>query len=412
MAQATMALQQVGRKMRRPQHQFQIRQRPWQIQPFMIAPVLPGETLENLLVQSRIVTDPIKNPLIGWWAEMYFFYVKHRDLDGRDDFAAMMLDPATDLSGYNEASATAYYHAGSAINWTKLCLKRIVEEFFKDEGETWDGVTIDSMPVASINQQSWLDSVDNDDTYTADDVDITVGVDDVVTASEIETALRQWEFLRLQGLTNMSYEDYLTTYGVRMPQVELHRPELIRYVRDWKYPTNHVDPSSGSPSSAVVWSIAERADKKRFFTEPGFVVGLSVVRPKVYRQAQTGSAISLLSDAYRWLPAVLLGDTEHSIVKVTAGSGPLPAVTDDYRVDTRDIFLYGDQFINFSLSETDANLIDIPTAALQKRYADSDDANELFVDTSTPLNKVRMDGVVHLQILGVQTDLTPRVNRG
>ena len=59
-------LPQTGRVMRRPVHTFQLRQRPFAITPFMIAPVLPGETMKNLLLQSRAVTDPIKNPLVGW----------------------------------------------------------------------------------------------------------------------------------------------------------------------------------------------------------------------------------------------------------------------------------------------------------------------------------------------------------
>ena len=89
---------QVGRKQRRPVHTFQVRHRPWQIQPMVIAPVLPGETLENALVQARVVTDPIANPLIGWWIEYYFFYVKHRDLDARDTLTSMMLTDASTAS--------------------------------------------------------------------------------------------------------------------------------------------------------------------------------------------------------------------------------------------------------------------------------------------------------------------------
>jgi hypothetical protein len=69
-----------------------------------IAPVLPGETMKNLLLQARVVSDPIKNPLIGWWCEFYFFYVKHRDLDDRDVFTEMMVNPATTTSSLNEAT--------------------------------------------------------------------------------------------------------------------------------------------------------------------------------------------------------------------------------------------------------------------------------------------------------------------
>ena len=53
------------RMMRSPKHTFRINTRPWQIQPFMIAPVLPGETLKNLTMQARVVSDPVKSKLVG-----------------------------------------------------------------------------------------------------------------------------------------------------------------------------------------------------------------------------------------------------------------------------------------------------------------------------------------------------------
>lgn len=406
--------QRVGRY---PRHTFQLRHRPWVIQPCLIAPVLPGETMKNLLIQARVVTDPIKNPLIGWHLEYYFFYVKHRDLADRAVYTAMMLDPDNTTAALNSVAHLDYYHFGGTINWAEKCLTRVVEEYFRDEDEqassfVMASVTGNNMPIASINQSSWLDSVINDDDYTAFDVDVDgPDANTTVQASEVADAMRKWQMQTLAGLTDMSYEDFLRTYGIKAPETDPHRPELIRYVKDWTYPTNHIDPTTGVPSSACSWAVVERADKDRFFTEPGFIFGVSVVRPKIYLQNQKGSAVGLLTDAYSWLPAVLNGDWSHSIKKVTAGAnGPLASNTDDYRVDVRDLFLYGDQFVNYALTDTSSNLISLPTAALQKRYAASADADELFVSAS-PSNQIRQDGVIQLTILGRQTDMTPRTNR-
>ena len=90
------------RQLRRPQHRFSLRIRPYQLQPFLIAPVLPGETCKNILTQARVVTDPLDpaTKLVGWWCEQFYFYVKHRDLaEGtvRDTVSNMVLDPATDM---------------------------------------------------------------------------------------------------------------------------------------------------------------------------------------------------------------------------------------------------------------------------------------------------------------------------
>ena len=134
----TVAVPRSQRVARRPSHTFQLRTRPWEIVPIMIAPVLPGETMKNLLLQSRVVTDPIKNPLIGWWCEYYFFYVKHRDLHERADFEAMVTNPNWSIPvGVQGSNSTSYYQRAGGVAWLWLCTQRVVEEYFRYEGEAW-----------------------------------------------------------------------------------------------------------------------------------------------------------------------------------------------------------------------------------------------------------------------------------
>lgn len=400
------------RVLRRPRHDFQIRTRPWQIQPFMIAPVLPGETMKNLLLQARVVTDPIKSPIIGWWTEHYFFYVKHRDLDARDTLVDMMLDPSEDLTSLEEAADAKYYHYAGTVNWPELCLKRIVEEYFRNDGEVWNTWTLDGVPLAAAQprKSNWLDSAILRDAYVVSDPNIDLNASGATTASEVERAMHMWQQARALGMVEMDYEDYLATYGVRTAPAELHVPELIRYCRSWTYPANTINPTDGSPKSACSWAIAERADKDRYFSEPGFIVGVNVTRPKVYIRNVDGHATSMLREAIAWLPAMLHGMLEHSIRQFAATEGPLQTLvtdTDGYIVDVRDLFLYGDQFLNFALSATDANIVDLPeqAALTNKHYADSADADALFVSAS-PANQIRQDGVVTLAIAGNQRDVT------
>lgn len=412
----------MSRKVRRPVHHFQLRQRPWTIQPFFLAPVLPGETMKNLLLQARVVTDPIKNPLIGWWAEYYVFYVKHRDLAIRDDLEDMMLNPswtpATAASGdLRGAANTDRYHYGGHIDWTKRCLDRVVEEYFRNEDEALGTYTLTSvsgataMEIASIADSSWMDSVRNDADYESTSINPVVadGADTgtALNASEVQDALNMYNLQRQMNLTDMSYEEFLATHGVRMPKEASHIPELVRYVREWTYPSNHVEPTTGVPTSACSWKIAERADKDRFFREPGFLFGVCVYRPKVYKSKQIGSAADLMESAFTWLPALMGDSYDASFVRVATGaSGPLSTNTDEYWIDVKDILLYGDQFVNFALTATDAGLVALPTAALQKRYAASADADALF-SAASPANQIRSDGVVSLNILGRQVDTSP-----
>ena len=183
---------------------------------------------------------------------------------------------------------------------------------------------------------------------------------------------------------------------------------MIRYVREWTYPTNTIDPTNGAARSAVSWSIQARADKDRFFPEPGFIFGCTVVRPKVYR-TQDGSLADWLMDALTWLPAIMADEPYTSLKQFTATNGPLAtAVTDanGYWVDVRDLFLYGDQFINYAADTDKVNLVARPGATVKDwKYPSATDAAELFVDETTN-RLIRCDGVVSLNILGRESDAT------
>lgn len=386
---------------RNPAHQFYLQHDPFVIQPFLIAPVLPGETLENLLLQSRVVSEPIKNALIGWWCEYYIFYVKLTDLADRDEFTQMVLDPAWTIANVDSTTDTVqhYFNPGvnNNINYVEKCLQRVTEEYFRDEGEAWNNITINNLPVASINYKGVAESLINDDAYqtaiepTIDTSGASVGI------TTIEAAMRQWELLRLGNLTEMSYEDFLQSYGVRAPLAEqAHKPELIRFVRDWTYPTNTVDASTGSPTSAVSWAVAERADKKRFFTEPGFIFGVTVVRSKVYYANQKMPGVCGLESAYNWLPAVLSDDPQTSMKENVAGTGIFSSNTDDYWYDTKDLFIYGDQFLNLDPTTAGINSLTLPSAGGDQKYpATRAELDRLFVAAN---GIIKQDGIVSLTI--------------
>lgn len=405
-------VQPARRTMRFPQHPFQIRTRPWQIAPFFIAPVLPGETMRNLLLQARAVSDPVKSKLLGWWNEYYFFYVRMRDLRGGEGnlvggrtLVEMFLDPEFDMSGWNTSAKTAWYHPGTGPSFVKECLEAVTIHYFRLQQEGVNEFMIGDLPAAHIMRNDWADSL-TPDSQRAEiaDVDADLNADGTYTVSEIEKARYQWELMRTQGLTQVSYEDYLASYGVRPQQTELHVPELIRYVRDWQYPTSHVDPTDGTPTSALVWRTAERADKDRYFKEPGFLFGVNVARPKVYLGAQKGTVTDLMTDLYAWLPAVLRDDVQASWRKINAfsadvfgGNGSSTGNAEAVWLDLKDLFLYGEQFVNFSLAETDAGIVALPEADMQRRFASSTDADALFASAS-PANQIRTDGVVSLSI--------------
>lgn len=416
----------VGRIQRRPQHTFNVKHQPFTIQPFLLAPVLPGETLVNGLMQSRAITDPINNGFIGWWLEHYVFYVKVRDLGEREDLLAMFVegtDPTTLKN--NTAPVAPTYRGRAAIDWAQLCLNRVVEEYFRDEGEAI-GTLVNNLPVASIPRENPMHSLLLDSEHTDGDHETSLlpGQDLLLERYEdggplpgYENHYAQWSHLRASGLTDATFADFLRTYGVTPPDeveaiVPANRPELIRYSRDWQYPSNIVA-ADGTQRSAVVWNMSERMDKRRFLQEPGFIFGVTVARPKVYLGNAEGAVAGYMNDALSWLPAVLEGEAYTSLRKfvghdtATNRTGPYAIGTagGDYWLDLRDLLIHGDQFLaGFDRATVPHNKVSLPSAAGATRFPTASDIQGFF--TGTAYN-VHQDGIVNLNILGKQKDTTP-----
>jgi hypothetical protein len=411
-------LSQTGRKQRRPTHPFNIKFRPFEITPFLIAPVLPGETMKNLLLQARCVSDPIKNPLIGWHNEYYFFYVKLRDLDDRDLITDMIVkNSAMPQHPYSQQQ----YHK-SGYNFVEACTKVCVREYFRDEEEELSVHRYPDSPfdLAKITNDNYLQSVLRDSDAPKPEQEEFPGENTQQAANAppgFADHYAHWEAMRSMQLVAVDFEDWLKTFGVKVPKAaaeEVHVPELLRYVREWAYPANTINPVDGAPSSAMSWSIAERADKDRFFSEPGFVFGLTVARPKVYLGNLSGSLTSYMNDAYSWLPALLNDDPYTSLRKFGMNDGPVAGgnTGESYWVDLRDLFLYGEQFTDF---ENFANFVTLPRNAaagegvevkLNKKYVSEADADGFFKNPA--LGKyLRVDGRVDLTVMSRITDSTP-----
>ena len=404
------------RRHRRPRHSFMLKTKPYAIVPFMIAPVLPGETLDNALLQARVVSDPVVNPLVGWHKEYYFFYVKHRTLDGTtpnmsSTLQSMMLDSTTSVAALQAAADdVSHYNFKGGMEYTKACLESCVEEFFRHEDHTHDADTIDGYPQAYLDQGNMWESLKLG-SATGDDSELP-GVDlleedDTAALTGFSSEYDQWEIMRDLGVTDLTYEDYLRANGVDVPKTEdqggtpdvRNRPELLRYTRQWTYPTNHVDPSTGVPTSALSWSVAERLNKRRFFKEPGFIFGVTVTRPKVYLGNQKGAGVGMLNNAFLWQPAVLKDHPYTCLenIPVSATDGIIRSLTGEAWVDMADLFEYGDQFTNVAMTAALHNKVAVPSTSAGHYMAPDADITALFVTAGTEY--IREDGLVTLDIL-------------
>lgn len=151
----------VERHTRSPSHNFYVEPDFWEIQPVFAAPVLPGETLTSLALQSRVVTPNVRSRTVGWWLEYYIFYVPFRQMPDAANLVAMFVDPSVTLSP--SAVAGQHYYSGLGYNFIAQCMQVVVQEWFRREGELWSSATIRAnRPAASIGLDTLIDSlIDN-----------------------------------------------------------------------------------------------------------------------------------------------------------------------------------------------------------------------------------------------------------
>jgi hypothetical protein len=421
----TQSLPRTGRKLRKPSHSFQLRIRPWQIQPFVIAPVLPGETMKNALIQARAVSAPVKNPLVGWWYEKFLFYVKLRDLGERDSAVALLMTNAPIPDNTAATAMAEMYDVTGKFSYVRACLRRVVDTYFRTDEEVLDGqlYKIGNLDVARASViDNWTDSLIADSDVAEIGTEDLPGGDSPLGGDEQDAPLagytdeyNHWLAMRDMGLVSVGFDDWIKAFGVTPPQDikkvdEKHRPELLRYIREWTYPSNTVNAVDGAPSSALSWSVAERADKDRFFQEPGFVFGVTLCRPKIYFNKQRSTVAQFLDSSISWLPALLSDEPYTSLKKFAQAAGPLDSsgTPEAYWVDMRDLFMYGDQFRNFAADGTESGVtLPTPNTAdpeavddppINKRYASAADADLLFTSGATA-NTIKIDGRIDLTIL-------------
>ena len=162
------------RKPRSPVHDFNLRFRPFVLQPAVVAPVLPGDTLKNILCSYSAMTDPIKHPLIGWWMDWHYFYVPFRAMSIASDLEAMVLDPAFGElgAGGDVAADPDMYHAEAGKpSFTYHALRAVVEEWFRNEGEDWlTNAHLDNVPQVGLKKLNAISSFVLDSASTDADV--------------------------------------------------------------------------------------------------------------------------------------------------------------------------------------------------------------------------------------------------
>lgn len=413
------AAESTDRISRRPRHPFLVHQKPYEITPFFVAPVLPAETLQQAIVNGRVVSPALKNRVTGHWHETYLFYVPLFDLFMEDNNVPLAKEKLVQMLVNDNAGGIPYAMASAdnpyffvkagAPNWLSMCYDLIIKNFFRDEGE-------DTLPKGA-NGLSLAQAKHNLDVMQSLVMGSTVpqgaAPSSMSSLEELYQHWLEWQTASAATFKEPSYADYLKSFGVNAGEETVQKMEVLRYSSHWAQPVNTVA-SDGSANTQVLWSILDRADKKRRFRHPGFIVGLTVVKPKVFISDRQQAAISVMADAESWLPAALQSDFTASIVTMDSDDAKHPykaasfgQVPQSTVFDVRDLLIHGDEFVQ---RQGTSPIGDAPMASFldcrdrdQKKYLKPADLAGLY-DAS---DVHAFEGVVMLNIKGRQRDTTP-----
>ncbi len=396
---------------RRPNFPIAGSLRAFGLYPIMCHPVLPGETLKSTSAKWTVISQPLVNPFVGAWLESWLFYVKLTDLDR--DLGQMFISDTYSTSGWTTGTgAEKYFSYTGGIDWIKKCTQRVHDAYFLSEGETPVTDDVDGgIRRVKLNNRSWYQNLMFEPAETALDVTGERDHDEQMTA---------WQMVQQMQMTELSYESYLEQYGVQSMRLGIGEPEILRFSRSWTKPTNHVDPASGTPTSAWVWNDEMKLDKDKRFNEPGFVIMLACIRPKMYQAGQVASMISNMWGFSDWYPSYTLQDPAAGIKRIGTDDAvflsTLNAAEGEVQLlyDHRDLLYHGEQFVNdaspqYALPTATgwSTIAAASDAAVRGEYASNADIQSIFVGTAEDTEKILYEGIVGLTIAGHVTDTTP-----
>lgn len=416
---------QEQRVTRSPSMPFSLIWKPFQLQPCAFFPVFPGESLTSMMVQMQAWSDPLKAVLKNtpWTMEYFSFYTKFRDLPGYTEAEEgigkeliNMIESGADISAFADADGNAWtYCPPGGIDFLLAATTRIVETYFRDEGETFGGTAsewlLDGVPLVKAFARGRRDVLDKL-TLLTDIEDRTVAMPATLGSAWLEA----WQQLASQRddeaseLPLMDYEDIVRASGGKVvvkndEREDLHQPELLAYAREFTYGVNTVEPSTGVPSVAAGWRLKKQLRKAYRFPEFGWITCLVCVRPKVLYKNQQGMFASMMQDRDNWF--MPWADAQSNKGHLTIGDefGPLKAVMAagnvSYVVDLHDLLTGGEQFVNYAPDSAKDAFVTLPEADTDRSYPTGTDAMAVFSDTTN--GRLRGNGVVDISLKTMPT---------
>lgn len=348
---------------RRPVFRASIEMEPWEITPFCCFPMLPGETLHNVLIDGRFVLNGCVSPLFPWYLDIQLFAVRLSDIDV--DFEAILMRDADTVPSDVTASGSLPMlgEAAGGMSVSKQCYDRICNEFWK---------TDNVLPNSTVNTDLFIAPVKwrtDSSTYVEGE-----SPSHILPPSSIVTPEMAHDLLDL----NITWAETLRAYGVKVSTGEAGVPERIMWESIARHPTFVQSDAADTIVTRyqVLWTVREARLTTRgkgiFAKEPMVVMGLATIRPEIIEGNKLFMRVNDLVDQERWwVPPFNTMDAIQDILQepgsgVTAGHAWVDAGAGVTQYNALDYWFMGESFTNM-----DWNAASPPSPQLVGHNADS-----------------------------------------
>jgi hypothetical protein len=293
----------------------------FEVLPMTKIEVVPGDSMFGK-IQVKFRSDALLFPVFNSTILSYhLYYVPHRQSwDGFPEFIAEGVGTVPTSS----SSAPRFFEratgGGTKNTLYREAYKEIWNEYFRHPDDAESTGTLVPLLAQRVRSYETIFSDEIRDDETIDTSGATV------TAREVRTAMARDRFLKRRERYGEKYSDYLRALGSSPQWSELDVPELLG--EQYKRVNNDIvfdtGASIGVPSSIFQGSCTFNV-KTKFFDEHGYVVGVLVVRPRVFNIDFGGDPSTFKTDRYDFYSPELVGEGQHFGTNYVIKQGHAPA---------------------------------------------------------------------------------------
>jgi len=254
--------------------------------PFHAHPVFAGETMTSLKTNMNVMSSPIDLAQAGCTFDFWYYFVPFRLI--WDNFPEWVMgDSSTTLATTNAVSGRTlwgktgidddqgwYSQQDHALHEAYI---QVMNYYHRDD--ELQLTTAATPQVLAIVDQSHETSGDADLDAEDETIDVSSGTLSI-KALERKRAMLRYE-MRVE-MRDGKWTSWLSEQGVNASEALAQVPEFLGHYRKFIRPSKTISQTTGFSVQHYGHDCRYTLTKRRYFQEPGYVIGICSMRPKVH----------------------------------------------------------------------------------------------------------------------------------